>query len=235
MPKALHNMPKRVRNHAKAVRRTVRGRIGDPGHRSSTKELKAIDFNQATFAMDTTASFQLLNGVAEGTDFNNRVGRRVRLKNVKLDWWYSPTGLASAADFYRHIVFYDKQPNGATPSLADVLTSINSSGTASSTAQDYMNLNNRDRFQILLDERIAVPEGTAVATGQTAVIYGSEKLRVSRFIDLKSLKTQFNGTSGTIASISTGSLYFMSVSLINANTAYPFNCQFASRVRYYDD
>jgi hypothetical protein len=63
-------------------------------------------------------------------------------------------------DYVRILIVYDLQPNGKLPLLNELLyvysTNDGQIGYAPSGFTSFMNLNNRDRFIVVLDERIAL-------------------------------------------------------------------------------
>lgn len=209
-------------------------------------EVKSMDTPTQTAALSTTAVFKVVNNVQEGSSFYNRVGRKLSMKSLQIQGFLALSGTNAAAtgvDFVRMIVFYDRQANGAAPTLADVLTSYDNAGATTSTALDYINMNNRDRFSILADERITLPPvGINGATAASAVVAGVDPLagdtqiQFKRFIKLRGLETQYKATSnpGVIGDISTGSLMVLFVANATAVANAAFNAYWTSRLRYSD-
>lgn len=87
-----------------------------------------------------------LCAVPLGTSANNRVGRRIHCKSLYITArFFAPTNLVGAAAV-RMIVFQDKQPNGAVPTVGQLLEADH--------ILSPMNLGNAKRFKILADERL---------------------------------------------------------------------------------
>ena len=118
------------------------------GVRRSRDERKVIDVDPALYAGDTTGSVTLLNGVATGTDFTDRIGRKIVMRSLYLRGTLSPVDGITLDNMCRVLIVYDMQSNGAAPAITDVLKS------ATSIAQ--LNMNNRDRFRVIMDKQFAV-------------------------------------------------------------------------------
>lgn len=184
-------------------------------------EWKTIDVSAADQAIPTAGSMTLLNGVGQGVDLDDRVGRIVDLQQLVLRLFFfpDPTTTAPTGDVLRALVVFDRQSNSATPAVTDVLS-------AASFASPN-NLNNRERFIILSDNFIPT-ESTEYTMG--AVTGGSPKAHVLEIYRDIDTFTTFSGTGADIASIQTGSLFLL---LISANASY--TCTINSRVRFTDN
>ena len=152
-----------VKKHAKpgsAARRMARRisamvasrgfRIRD-GAMQGGNERKFFDnsINASTLMPAATATwaFALLNGIGQGTDANQRVGRTVEWQSLFIRYSASATATtAGLPDKYRVVIVYDKQNNAAAalPAPTDVFTD--------NAIQGLQNLDNRSRFVILLDK-----------------------------------------------------------------------------------
>ena len=100
----------------------------------------------------------------------------------------------------RLVVVYDKQTNAAALTPAQVLTAVGTINAATSPK----NLENRDRFTILRDIR------TPMAAAETTDYEPPPKAQVYQSI---TLPVTFNaGDAGTVADITTGSLYAIFIS-----------------------
>lgn len=187
---------------------TPSGRIG---------ELKFVDTSftgAAAVGASTFSAAQLLNGLANGTSASTRVGRQVNMKSLLIRYTITlnPTTVAGGA--VRMLVVYDKQANAAAPVITDVLL-----------ADGFLapnNISNRDRFVTLCDV-ITPPIGTAGDYASSDVVY--KKIN---------LETMFNeGVSGTIADITSGSIYLFFAQSGQMTTAAP-SLSYRSRIRYTD-
>lgn len=239
-----------IKKRFKALRKPMK-KIGRS--RPYGPELKALDVKTETMGINgnsAAAGFLLCNAIQEGSGFFNRIGRKINLKSLMvtadIEQSFANT---SAVDpqFARMIVLYDAQPNGVAPVLSDVLQDVTQSGAASINVYSSINLNNRDRFRILLDKKFKLP-GVGIAGApfggaglQQALAYemNNGKLCISKYLKLKGIETQYKSTSSpaSIADISTGALWVMVVgqdpsaigSGLQGYTAFV-----TTRLRYYD-
>lgn len=179
----------------------------------STNQFAAIDCTD-------TISTVLLNGIAEGTALNERIGRKITLLSSSVKYTVvSPTDFSSSN--VRFTVVWDKQANGSAPTAADLFQA------SATPANSNFNLNNRQRFQTLYDKRISL---NPVDSAHTSHHSGSIPIRV------KGKTTVYKSTGGAIADIATGSLYLIVCGTAAnggvAATKPVFN--YNSRTRYVD-
>lgn len=152
-----------------------------------------------TVGGDTTGSITLLNGIATGDDDTNRDGRKVTCKSVLIRGQVS-VGATPTSAAYRCLIVYDKQANGATPAITDILGNVNMTG--------MNNLNNRERFVIVSDYT-----GSVEATQKTI-----EPLKIYRKLNMETI---YQSTGATITSIATGSLFFVTMGNLAAGATAP--------------
>ena len=131
------------------------------------------------------------------------------------------------------LLVYDSQANAALPPVADVLS--NMVAAPGTTGMSHLNLNNRQRFQILRDKHWTVPAVTntaGVLTNGPAFNDTTGRFQINWFIKLKGLEAIFNNVNaGTIGDVSSGSPFLMFVS--DAVDA-AWNFKAVTRLRYYD-
>lgn len=212
---------------------------GAPGLlRRKGPEIKTVDINQVVHSISTAGNTTLINGLVEGVDANQRVGRRINMKSVKIRmWWATGVMPAAAVDTYcRYILVYDRQPNGAAPTWADIMTNYNVTGATDSTAMAAPNPTNFDRFVILRDGCRCYAPTTTASVNQVAQDDTNFTKQVEEwFVNLKGLESHYiaGAGAGTIADFRTGSLYFFTLgSNTVANTTT--TCTITARLRYHD-
>lgn len=161
----------------------------------NAEEWKYID--NGTSGTATTGTFVLMNGCAPGDGASNRDGRQITIQSiqVKIRIECDAAGAgANAGTTGRCLVFIDKQANAAVPAIGDLLD-LSTAGFADA----FRNLNNRKRFKILMDRRYPVS------------IFGPGEIADEFYMKRNGLcETVFNaGTAGTIADITSGSVYIV--------------------------
>lgn len=189
---------------------STRGFYGSYSKRGRT-ELKYIDNDTIPAAVTSSGTVTLLNGVASGTGVNERVGRQNTNKSYfgRFGFYPSSTTNAPVGTIIRVIVFFDSQTNSAAaaPAVTDVLET---------TAWDSpMNLNNRERFKILLEFKVTVG-ATAYTAG--ALTAGSPVPRVVEKYRKLNMTTTFSGVGSGVSSIATGGIFLLTIANVNNTT-----------------
>lgn len=191
---------------------------GVPGRRG---ELKYIDVLNA---QDTSATgvLVLLNGLAPGTGASQRIGKKCHFRSFLLRMNLgSNAGSGTLFQGYvRVMVFLDTQANATAPTVAQLLETV--------TASSPMNMDNRDRFRVLHDSSHPLDQ-TAWSSSSVRFMKVFKKLNVTTIYN--------NGTAGTVADITSGSIYLLTIAeqagAGTAPTVFP-RYDFVSRLRYDD-
>lgn len=210
--------------------------LASRGFRFPINEKKFFDIAPATYQINTTGSITLLCVPVPGTDYTNRIGRKIGIKSVYIRGIVGlsaalttiTTGVTAQGQLLRLIIFVDMQPNGAAPALADLLNNA--------TANAQLNPNNRDRFRVIKDKQWAFGrfQWDTTATQTYAMTSGNSVAQVKCFKRIN-LQTIFNaGTAGAIADINSGALYMCWVGDQAAGTDTAGAAVVSTRVRFYD-
>lgn len=210
--------------------------------RAAAQEIKSVDVVNpngtgvaGVWTLNTTATITALNLITSGSASWQRVGRKVHLKSVHIRGYVNIGNPVAQEDYGRMMVVYDKQPNGALPTIQDILLDQINSGTDVSLSQRLsgINLNNRDRFEILRDQQFWLPP--TANTSFTLAPGVAFPMTIKMFIDLKGRETTYRADSspGVIGDISTGSLLLITFGNYASGTE-GYNLALTSRVRFYD-
>lgn len=257
-------MPKRARSNStntrsgKRFRGTMAPKFGRPAGfigpirpgvpaalRGNRAEKKTVDFPgvlvgnscMQTDQLDNTPIITCVNGTQEGAGFWNRVGRKIMMQSIRWKGFVNFTGNAGAntAEYLRMMLIYDRQPNKATPNIADILLDIpNAGGAGVTSAEGGLNMNNSERFMVLRDIQIAIPENANALGNATASIIDYKNRGVfDEFIKLKGLETHYTASTGGIGDITTGALFVVSYGTSPAAGAV-FDVSWKTRLRYKD-
>lgn len=198
------------------------------------QELKAADIPRTTSVFNTTGTgppMLLLSDPINGAELYQRTGRKTYGKSIHVRGWVRPVTTA-VQTLLRIIIFYDANPNGVAPTIANLLQ--DSSAAAATSAVSEINLTNRQRFKILRDIQWQAPSFSLAAGVVTNQAFSDTtgKFSVNEFIKLKGLETVFNGVNGgTVADIQTGAIF---MTLIDDQQDTDWNLIWTSRYRYYD-
>lgn len=204
-------------------------------------EIKSIDVvnaangaAQVAFTLNTTQQITPLNILTLGNSMFNRSGRKVTMKSIYIQGCLIGvnTPALPAVQFARIALVYDKQPNGALPAFGDIFRDqINQTGGDISLTPPTagVNLNNRDRFEIILDKRFSLPAGDFVIT--TA----GEPMHVEWFKKLNNREVHYKADTapGVIGDVATGSLLLVTFGNLAAGAEY-FGLLASIRLRFSD-
>lgn len=185
----------------------------DPNPYGKGPEKKNTDIAAQNYSLPLTSSFGsvvLLNGCAQGSGNSERIGRRIAMKSLQLRYTHYTVNPVTQC---RIVIFYDRQPNGTTPSSADVIGSQSFDG--------IVTLGNSDRFVILMDEI------SEIAAYNTAHISGKRYLKM----DLEAI---FGGSTSGISSINTGAVFLMMANNGTPTVGTATDATYFTRIRYID-
>jgi len=180
-----------------------------------------------------------------GSDFNQRIGRKVVIKSIYFKWRMYPawmvTSLVEGQNMldvnyfpqtqFRVMMVWDTQPNGVQPTIGDILTEVSASGLPDT--QSFINMNNRDRFRIILDK---FHQNGFQNTGTNKDMFSNAaNVFTGKKYKKCNMEVIFNATGGgTIADISSGALYIVALSSASADSHAFGELVFNTRVRYDD-
>lgn len=184
-----------------------------------------------TLPSPVTATGVLLNAYTAGTNANTATGRRVLNKSLLLRMMIrQPENTACTATGCRVAVVYDRESNGAAPAITDIW------GTgAAQQSCCVANLDNADRFSILMDEKFVL---AGLASNGTPINYlqlEPQPVYIDRYVKL-SLESVAKGGAftGAIGGIATGSIYLFCWSDTAAGANPPAVVSSATRIRFQD-
>ena len=208
--------------------------------------LKSVDMVfTGSVVNSTTATLAPLAIPTLGSAFFNRLSNRTRAVSLQLTGYLSLTGTNGAganSQLMRIMIVYDRQSNGALPALSDLLLDTPQSGSPLAiTPRSGLNINNRDRFMVLRDRKVLLPEAGVggISAGNVNIIAdvshdGKNTLMYNEFIKLKGLESLYNSTNGGgIGDVSAGSFLLLAFDEdAAANAAWQFSL--TSRLKFLD-
>lgn len=181
----------------------------------ASKETGFVDLAAAAYQCDSTGSVTLIATIAQGASVNQRVGKKVLLKSLQMRGTLGSNTTTTIADT-AWLVVYDKRPQGALPTVSDILVS------ASSNA--FNNDANSGRFSIVRrSDQVCIGNATTPATGK-------EAYDVSEYIKLNGRQTVYKAAgTGAIGDIEEGALYFVTIGTSVGTAAANINVGFRTR------
>jgi len=204
---------------------------------SAHPEIKTLDqaSGAITLNLNSTLNIQALNLIQTGSSFFNRIGRKIEMVSLYITG--SIIGLRTAAnsDYVRILVLYDRQTNGALPTATTVLSSYDQAGGTTTSNLVGMNPDERERFAVIMDERIFLPITATAPPSATGVDGVNTSFNIKRFFKLRNLLTHYKADSNpaVIGDIATGGLYICGIGAF-APGSEGYQAQLACRLRYKD-
>lgn len=185
-----------------------------------------LKYNDVTISQSMTVNggFTLLNGVTEGSGPSDRIGRRVTIKQIYFNGEVSYNNTAGAS--CKMALILDKGNNGASPVVCNNtnLASIFDGASGACYPWTPIALWNSARYVILGQIKFNMNQQV------TAQSVHKQMKMFKKFY--KGLRTIYNDTGATIASINSGALYLVTMS--NQATTFP-TVSGNVRIRYSDD
>lgn len=183
-----------------------------------------VDLNDAVVSGTGTVTASI-NLIPQGVTESERVGRKCTIKSVH--WRYNlilPEQDAQATpengDSIRIILFVDKQANGATAAVTDILETA--------TIHSFKNLANQQRF-VFLSDKLTSLNYNSLASDGAGVVSQSRFLVQYTMNKTCNLPIEFSGVTGAIGEIRSNNI---GVLLISSSTIMKFDSKF--RLRFSD-
>ncbi len=207
MPRKRYPKKRRVRGWRRGSRRVggYYGRYNKYPTRSRAEwKFHDLTVNTSSQFQSTGVVVASMNLIPQGTTERQRIGRKCTVRAI--DWRYD-VGLATsistdADDVVRIILFVDRQANGATAAVLDILETAD--------YQQHYNLANRGRFRFLMDRTISI---APVAAGGNGTSQDSFVRHIAgRFTMYLNLPIEFNSTTGALGEIRSNNIGVLFIS-----------------------
>lgn len=232
---------KKARAGTIMIKRNVMGgrtRNLPAGLRATGSEIKALDIPSTAYAITSTGVVTPLNLIQVGSSFFNRIGRRIEMKSIRVSGDVNLLRTVATEDYARIMIVYDRQTNGAVPTIQDILQTTTQAGANSTTSLSGVNLNNRDRFKIIRDKRLFLPAATdtaGVVTNAQPPDPVTNTYIIDMFAKLGGLVTQYKADSSpaVIGDIATGGLFLVTFGLV-ATGGEGYQAGLECRLRFND-
>lgn len=203
------------------------------------------DGTVCVFSRDIDTNPIILNNICSGTDATQRLGRKVNIRSFLIRVKAAlrtatgpPVTPLNNQQCVRVVVVFDKQANGQLPPTSSVFLDPTYNSTGSTPAgynssASVMQLNNRDRFVVLADEKANLsPFG-----------HSSHMFEIRRNVNLETIYSATSPTTApgaTYAQIASGSLLVYFLGDYDRTSGGVWNPQCAAadvaqcRIRFYD-
>lgn len=198
------------------------GRYRSSARPSGTGELKFFDSTDSITVPTSGDVNTSLNLIPQGVTESTRIGRKCTLKSIMLRGMVrlpNTSDPTKTADQVRVIVYQDKQANGATAAVTDILESAH--------INSFRNLANSGRFRVLMEREVTV-NCQAGAYDGTNDQFGQVEKDFKAMIKCN-VPLEFDSTTGAITEIRSNNVGVLAVSQNGAALL-----SYYARVRYAD-
>ncbi len=195
------------------------------GHAVGELKFHDIDIDDAAVAAGGTIAIDSVNKIPQGVTEVQRIGRKCTLRSIN---WRFDIALPEvdavadppANDIVRVIVYLDKQANGATAAVTDIVETAD--------YQSFNNLANKHRFRTLMDRSYDLNYLTLASDGAGLVSAGAVIIRDSFFKKIN-VPVEFSATTGAITEIRSNNIGIL---LLGKSGASAFTSKM--RIRFSD-
>lgn len=170
-----------------------------------------------------------LNLIAQGVTECDRIGRRITIRElyIHFNFFLQTSGQGTnTSDTVRIIIFIDKQANGATAGVNDILQEV-TPGMNDANFLSHLNLSNMDRFRILEDHTMSLNAASAGVDAGGALISGNTS-RTRFFRTPMKLDIEYSNSAAEIEAVSSNNLAILTICSNDDFTRIKWN----SRIRY---
>lgn len=156
-----------------------------------------LDITDATVAAGGTIGIDSINKIPQGVTEVQRIGRKCTIRSI--NWRFRMTlpeldavADPAAPDVIRVILYLDKQANGATAAVTDILESDD--------YQSFNNLANKSRFRTLMDREYDLNYSNLASDGAGVVSASATTISDTLFKKCN-IPIEFDSTTGAITEI----------------------------------
>lgn len=201
--------------------------LGNPLAIAERKYFDSVHYNLGvgypiTYSITTWANTEFdptgLNTLfcpTQGTDYTQRIGRKVQLLSLRINFILNvpvkqDAVLTIESIRTRIILYMDKQANGTQSQGEDVMATTNSDPLTA-----FTNPRNYGRFKIIKDKKINFSNIFAIYDSATVDSSGLVRSFSMSYKPKKPLYVEFSGSSGTFADIVNNSFHLIAVTSMN--------------------
>lgn len=181
------------------------GRYAGPG-----AELKFHDFTFSHVNVSATGTITpTLNAIAQGTTESQRIGRKCTVKSIHTKFNIKISEEAGQStpkdgDILRIILYVDKQCNGQTALVTDILERTN--------YLSFRNLANSGRFNVLSDKMYTLNVNNLTVFSGSGLYSSTEVLRPGSMSKVCTLPIEFSSTTGALSEIRSNNIGVLFIS-----------------------
>lgn len=171
------------------------------------------------------------NIMAQGPNTFQRIGRKITVKQIELHgtMGYEHAPGSFLADTLRIMVIHDSQCNGALPVYADVFE-------GASATDSFLNLNNSQRFKILMDKWFDFNAEAILNNADPAAAYAIPVVQSFSWKKKMNLTVEYSGeqASGELPNIKSDNCFIVVTNSKGTTLNDQYRLVFRTRVKFSD-
>lgn len=210
---------KRATKKSRAIKRRIPRAVA----RIPMPEIKHSDGVGGPSNVTPNGIIMQVNGLApQGTDFTNRIGRRIKVLRTEINMQYfaSTAGVPASGSSLRCIVVLDNEVRGLTPGVTDILDVTGLTGTMS-----MMNANNLRRFKVVHDHMYPI---TNLNGTQASMMASCRSLIKKRF------EINFTSAGNAVGDVLDNLMWMVLIGDASAAATVVVSANMRSRTWYHD-
>jgi len=223
------------------VDRSPAAMIATQSYNSEEKKFLDVSSDNATLVVPpvTSAEFAILNAMLTGPGFFNRIGSKVTMKSLHIKINIAPRIPVDAPggnnQTCRWLLVYDRQTNGAYPTISTLLADYQADGTNNTVVLSGMNPTQTGRFIILREHFVKFfnvkNDADLTAAGQSMMEQDGQWF-VNWFVKLKDLEAIYMANASNETEVSNGGLYIVCLSDVTTSNQSCAIWTYKSRLRF---
>jgi len=162
-----------------------------------------------TAYIGNTDTLTCVNTISAGTNVASMIGRKATLKSLQLNFQIiTPPLVAASFGFYKNlpvrvIFFYDKNTDGARPTVLDYLTTHDT--------RSLRNLDNADRFISLYDKTFETGQNSMITGSTTYNMCGGVLSQTEKAFVKMNLPYDGPYTASPVTGINSGAIFYIAI------------------------
>jgi len=212
-----------------------------PNYSGEEKKFLDVSSDNATLVVPPVATpdYLILNACITGAGFFNRIGSKITMKSVHIKINIAPriptTPPGGNNQTVRWLLVYDRQINGAFPTISTLLADYQADGANNTVVLSGMNPTQTGRFIILREHFIKVfnvkNDASLTAAGQSFMEQDGQWF-VNWFVKLKDLEAIYKADTANETEFSNGGLYVVCISDCTSTDTSAVIYTYKSRLRF---
>lgn len=184
------------------------------------------------------ATIQVVNGVAQGPGFFERIGQKLTMKtlHVRVSMYpREPPTDGADHELIRFALVYDRSPNGSEPAIQTIFADYASDGTPVTSIKSGLNPTQTSRFTIIREHwiRLYGINGTAPAGAVASLTDNTGLDFINWYVKLQDLESVYSDADPDITAMVNGAIYLIGWTTAESQAQSALQYSAKTRLRFY--